>query len=107
MTEDNVTLKIFDLTTRRWSTLLKHEGGMGFPSWSHDSRFVYMLYLRDKPGVYRIRVTGGEAEQVVDLTEFHHTGTATMWFGLDPTDAPLLLRDAGTDDIYALTLDEK
>jgi Tol biopolymer transport system component/DNA-binding winged helix-turn-helix (wHTH) protein len=107
MTEDNVTLKIFDLTTRRWSTLLKHEGGMGFPSWSHDSRFVYMLYLRDKPGVYRIRVTGGEAEQVVDLTEFHHTGTATMWFGLDPTDAPLLLRDAGTDDIYALKLEEK
>jgi hypothetical protein len=26
---------------------------------------------------------------------------------LDPTDAPLLLRDTGTEDIYALTLDEK
>jgi Tol biopolymer transport system component/DNA-binding winged helix-turn-helix (wHTH) protein len=107
MTEENATLKIFDLAKQRWSTLLTHAGGMGFPSWSHDSRFVYMLYLRDKPGVYRIRVTGGEAEQVVDLTEFHHTGTSTMWFGLDPTDAPLLLRDAGTDDIYALTLETK
>jgi hypothetical protein len=26
---------------------------------------------------------------------------------LDPTDAPLLLRDNGTQDIYALTLDKK
>jgi Tol biopolymer transport system component/DNA-binding winged helix-turn-helix (wHTH) protein len=107
MTEGDANLKIFDLTTRRWSTLLTHAGGIGFPSWSHDSRFVYMLYLRDKPGVYRIRVTGGAAEQVVDLPEFHHIGTATMWFGLDPTDAPLLLRDAGSDDIYALTLEAK
>jgi len=27
--------------------------------------------------------------------------------GLDPTDAPLLLRDIGSDDLYALTLEEK
>jgi hypothetical protein len=26
---------------------------------------------------------------------------------LDPTDAPLVLRDVGSDDIYALTLEEK
>jgi len=28
-------------------------------------------------------------------------------FDLDPTGAPLLLRDTGSDDIYALTLEEK
>jgi hypothetical protein len=27
--------------------------------------------------------------------------------GLDPTDAPLMLRDISSDDIYALTLDQK
>jgi hypothetical protein len=27
--------------------------------------------------------------------------------GLDPTDAPLVLRDIGNDDIYALTLDQR
>ena len=32
---------------------------------------------------------------------------ANGWLGLDPTDAPLLLRDAGTDEIYALTLEQK
>jgi Tol biopolymer transport system component/DNA-binding winged helix-turn-helix (wHTH) protein len=107
LTGDNLALKIFDLATQRWSTLLKHEGSIGFPNWSHDGRYVYILYLNDKPGIYRIRVTGGEAERVVDLTGFHHTGTVTYWFGLDPDDAPLLLRDAGTEDIYALTLEIK
>jgi Tol biopolymer transport system component/DNA-binding winged helix-turn-helix (wHTH) protein len=112
MTEDSETLKVFDLETQQWSTLLKHDGGMGFPNWSHDGRYVYILYLSDnyqsdKPGIYRICATGGEAERVVDLTGFHHTGTVNFWFGLDPTDAPLLLRDAGSDDIYALNLETR
>jgi Tol biopolymer transport system component/DNA-binding winged helix-turn-helix (wHTH) protein len=107
ITADSSALKIFDLATQRWSTLLKHEESIGFPSWSHDSRYVYFLYPSDKPGIYRIRATGGDAERIVDLTEFHHTGTVSYWFGLDPTDAPLLLRDAGTEDIYALSLEAK
>jgi hypothetical protein len=44
---------------------------------------------------------------VVDLRDFHYTGTFGLWLGLDPTDAPLLLRDEGTEDIYALALDRK
>jgi hypothetical protein len=28
------------------------------------------------------------------------------WMGLDPTDAPLLLRDISSNDIYALSLDQ-
>ena len=107
LTVDNLAVKIFDLATQQWSTLLKHEGSVGFPNWSHDGHYIYVLYLSDEPGVYRIPATGGKAERVVDLTGFHHTGTVTYWFGLDPNDAPLLLRDAGTEDIYALTLETK
>ena len=58
-------------------------------------------------GVYRIRPTGGPAERVVDLKGFHHTGYFSFWMGLDPDDNPLLLRDLGGDDIYALTLEPK
>ena len=42
---------------------------------------------------------------MTDLKEMHLTGYFDLWFGLDPTDAPLLLRDIGSDDIYALTLE--
>jgi len=43
--------------------------------------------------VFRIRVSGGEAERIVDLKNWHLTGRYGLWMGLDPTDAPLLLRD--------------
>jgi hypothetical protein len=57
--------------------------------------------------VFRVRVSGGNAERVVDLLGVRHTGALTLWTGLDPTDTPMLLRDVGTDDIYALTLEQK
>ena len=49
----------------------------------------------------------GNAERVVDLKGFRFTGSVGYWFGLDPADTPMLIRDVGTDDIYALTLDKK
>lgn len=52
-------------------------------------------------------VKGSEPERVVDLKDWHLTGYLSFWMGLDPTDAPLLLRDNGTSDLYALTLEEK
>jgi hypothetical protein len=44
---------------------------------------------------------------VADLKDFHLAGIFGLWLGLDPTDAPLLLRDVGTQHIYALTLEQK
>jgi len=57
--------------------------------------------------VFRVRVSGGNAERVVDLKGFRYTGAFSDWMGLDPTDTPMLLRDVGTADIYALTLEQK
>jgi hypothetical protein len=93
------------VATQRWTTLLKGESD--WPSWSHDSRFIYVLRSWPDPEVYRIAVPGGAVNRVVDLKGFRHTGWYTRWMGLDPTDAPLLLRDVGTEDIYALTLERK
>jgi hypothetical protein len=81
---------------------------MDYPAWSSDSKYIYFLRLENGDrGVYRIRATGGKAERVVDLKDWHITGYFTFWMALDPTNAPLLLRDTGSDDIYALTLNEK
>ena len=99
-------LKVYDLETHQWSTVLTHEA-TGFPCWSRDSRYLYILYVDQQPGVYRVSVKGGAPVQVADLKGFHHTGLVGFWMGLDPNDAPLLLRDVGTDDLYALTLEAK
>ena len=105
-------MRIFDFQTQRWSALatVGFGGFFSYPNWSRDSQFVYFLYLSpddpDDRGVFRVRAKGGKAERVVDLEGFHLAGRFG-WLGLDPTDAPLILRDVGSNDIYALTLEEK
>jgi len=105
---DMNTLMIFDVAEQRWSTL-QEKFGLSFPAWSSDSQFLYFLHNTpgDDHGLYRIGIHGTAAEKVVDLSGFHISGWWSQWAGLDPTDAPLLLRDIGSNDIYALTLEEK
>ncbi|HUA16558.1 MAG TPA: hypothetical protein VMG31_14780 [Verrucomicrobiae bacterium] len=67
----------------------------------------YFLRFQDDPAILRIPARGGVAEPVVGLKGFPFAGTFSLWLGLDPTNAPLILRDASTTDVYALTLEEK
>ena len=55
----------------------------------------------------RVRPSGGKADRVFDLKGFGFASTSGAWMDLDPEDQPMLLRNVGTDDIYALTLEEK
>lgn len=77
-------------------------------TWSHDSRFLFFLRYANDPAVMRMPARGGvPAVVVVALKDFRYRGTFGLWFGLDSTDAPLLLRDEGTEGVYALTLERK
>ena len=99
-------LQVYDLKTQRWATLTAN-GDVQFPSFSHDSRFLYFLRSGLDQGVFRVPIAGGNAERVADLRDWHLTGLVGFSMSLDPTDAPLVLHDVGSDDIYALTLEEK
>jgi len=95
---------LFHLKTQRWSLLQK--GKVDYPTWSRDSRFIYFLREEgDTAGVYRVRVSTGSTSRIVDLRNFRSTGVYDAWLGLDPEDNPLLLRDRGNSDVYALTLE--
>jgi Tol biopolymer transport system component len=100
-------LKIYDLESEQWSDLVQKDP-VRFPSWSRDSRFIYFLHTpaNGDKAVFRIRVSGGPPERIADLNNIH-LGGWWSWMGLDPTDAPLVLRDIGNDDIYGLTLERK
>jgi DNA-binding winged helix-turn-helix (wHTH) protein/Tol biopolymer transport system component len=99
-------LKVFDFETGKWSEPAQ-EGTADCPEWSGDSRFIYFRRVRGDTGLFRIRVSGGRSEKIVDLKDWHDAGWFGRYMGLDPTDAPLLLRDIGSEDIYALTLEQK
>ena len=101
-----VGLQLFDFATQKWRTL-PHDGDTEYPSFSRDSRFVYFLRNGPERALYRIPVAGGKEERLVDMKDWHLTGIFGAFLSLDPNDAPLVLRDTGSVDIFALTLEEK
>ena len=105
---DGLGFKVFDIEKQAWHVPTSVIGPTDFPAWSHDSQFLYFIRSRSDrniKGVYRLRARGGTPERIVDLSHFQVSGWWASWLGIDPTDAPLLLKDMGTDDIYALTLE--
>src|ERR1700722_11183064 len=103
---DGNHLKIFDFNTQQWSEL-QQEGVPDSPEWSADGQYIYFRRVVGDLGLFRIRIPGGTAEKIADLKDFHDAGWLGRYMGLDPTDAPLLLRDIGSSDIYALTVEQK
>jgi hypothetical protein len=83
------------------------QGVVAYQAWSKDGSFVYFKNFQEDPAVFRIRVRDGVVERIVDLKDLNFTGNTGMWMGMDPTDAPLFLRNSGTRDVYALSLELK
>lgn len=91
------TLLVFDLVTRKWTELGRIS--VGFPSWSRDSKYVYFDSPEGEPGFYRVRITNHKLERLFSLKNVR---LADFWMGLAPDDSPLVMRDVGTQEIYAL-----
>jgi eukaryotic-like serine/threonine-protein kinase len=94
------SLMLFDFATQKWEEIAKIT--CGFPNWSKRGDYVYCLHEEDQPSVMRIRIRDRKIERVADLKKFRQTGFYTLWLGMAPDDSPLLLRDTGTQEIYAL-----
>ena len=57
----------------------------------------------DQTTVMRLRVADGQIEKVATVTGIRRvTGAFGVWFGLGPGDTPLLLRNTGNQQIYAI-----
>ncbi len=105
MPADSLSLLLFDFQTQKWSELAKARAA--FPNWSRDGQYVYFLRWLDNPAVLRVRISDRKVEQVFDLTNLSTIGNIGPWLGLGPDDSPLLLRDIGTQDVYALDWEER
>jgi len=97
--QDESELHLFNFQTQKWTVFAT--GLVAWPNFSRDSQYVYLL--SGSKAVIRVHVTDGKTEPVADLKNFVFTG----YFGdsslaLTPGDEPLLIRDAGTSDVYAL-----
>jgi DNA-binding winged helix-turn-helix (wHTH) protein len=97
---DHQRILVGDLATHIWSPLTQ---GWGSVRWSGDSRWVYYLRYGSQPAVMRVRVADRLVEQVADLRGIRMSGRlAGLEFGLTPDGDPIITRDAGTQEIYAM-----
>jgi tricorn protease-like protein len=97
---NSLGLRLYDFKTQKWSVLT--DSAAGFPSFSHDGKYIYFLRTGQDVGVERIRVPDGKVERVASLKGFQTTGFFGVWLGLTPDDEPLLLKDTGTQDIVSM-----
>jgi len=99
-------LVLFDVATQKW---IEQVRGMsaGWQAWSRDARYVYFLggYLFGAgPGIFRVAVNNSnKLEKVLSLKDFRPAGSFGAWLSLTPDDDPLVLRDVGPPEIYALS----
>jgi eukaryotic-like serine/threonine-protein kinase len=100
MPADHLSVVLYDFETQHWVELAK--GGAGYPNWSKDGKYVYFLRVPKDAAVLRVRISDRKLEQVVDLKNSRMGGYFGYWVGLAPDDSPLLLRDTGSQEIYAL-----
>jgi serine/threonine protein kinase len=108
---DNSTLMLFDTKAQTWKNLLQRPELLGlfdYITWSHDSTsFYFDASGKNEPAFYRLRVSDGKLERVVDLKAYRlFSGQfGAPWTGLAPGDAPLFVRDISTSEIYAFDVD--
>ena len=98
-------LMLFDFTTQQWTQLFGSD--MGYPSWSHDGRYIYFernIGRSESATIVRIRLSDRKVEAIVDLKNLGRsaTGSFTEWVGIAPDDSPLVARDLSSHEIYAL-----
>ena len=102
LTADFWKLVLFDFTTRKWAELT--EVPTVHQIWSRDGKHLYFRSGREDRAVFRVRISDRKLERVLGLKGFQDAmGPGPGGgFTLTPDDSPLLLRDAGIQDIYAL-----
>jgi Tol biopolymer transport system component/DNA-binding winged helix-turn-helix (wHTH) protein len=102
--EEGSRLMVLDLTTHKTVQLASADQA-GWPEWSRDSKYVFFFNWRsgERPGIFRVRVGDRHLEEIASLKDIQAVaGIFGEWHGLGPDDSPLLLRDIGTQEIYAL-----
>ena len=100
MSADSARLLLFDVQNEKWTEVA--HGSFGWLNWSSDGQYVYLLDQAGKGAVERVGMQDHKTEQVLDLSDFKTTGRYRGWLAVTPDDSLLLLREAGTQDVFAL-----
>jgi len=103
------TMLLYDFTSKKWRELMSREGirSIGWQDWSPDGAYLYYEKTTDHGATMcRMGTRDWKEEEVVTLKDVKRAqGEFGAWCGVTPDGSPLLLRDTGTQEIYALNLE--
>jgi Tol biopolymer transport system component len=102
MPADSSKLMLFDFAAKKWSELAK--GSFAFPNWSHDGKYLYFEdFTQDE--IRRIEFPDQKSERLADLKELRRPqGVSGFWSAPAFDGSPMVMRDAGIQEIYALEI---
>jgi eukaryotic-like serine/threonine-protein kinase len=103
--------KLFDRKSQTWSDWAIEPKPNAISKWgvSPDRQFLYYATSGTDPELMRVRIGQIQAEPVVNLKDFHFAmfiqfNGADEWISFAPDGSPVLTRDTGSQEIYALTV---
>jgi len=103
---DGQKLLLFNIATQKWTE--SAHVSVNALRWSRDSQFVYFdTPSSAEPAIYRLRISDRKVEAVTSLKDIRRVILPFgAWMGLTPDGSPLLMRDTGTQEVYALDFEE-
>jgi len=92
----------FDFVTQKWTELAKMD--VGWDNWSADGKCVYFDTGRGKEqAIFRVRIADRKLERIASFKGLRRATTGGgLWSGLNPDGSPLLMRNVGSQEVYAL-----
>lgn len=100
-------LVLYDFKTDTWSTL--YSGAAAYPSWSHDSQYVYFLNPNNSSSfaeITRVNIHTRNVEPVASLKGVPQADYQGPWVGLTPDDTPMVMKNTGTQDLVSMNWHE-
>ena len=96
-------IELYDVETRKWQEIAS--GHFTYPNWSPDGKYVYAENsVGRESAIIRVRVSDRKFQRVVDLKGIRRSFAlgGGLWSGISPDGSPLIMRDVGAQEIYAL-----
>lgn len=103
---DYLDLLLYDFSTRKWSTIVKDMGPIGYMEWTADGKsIVFDTFEVEEPAFYRLRISDSHLETIVSLKGMRrYYGDFGPWSGIAADGSPLVVRDVSKDEFYTLDL---
>jgi eukaryotic-like serine/threonine-protein kinase len=107
-TVDARKLMLFDFAAGKWFELTTGKS-LQYPNLSRNGKYIYFEDIGESgPELNRVSVTDRKRERVLgfkDISRIFLSESGSPWNGLDLDGSPLIMRDVGIQEIYALDLD--